>query len=128
MSFQLEKSTIEQYVNSSLVGLNLVYENQSQSNNVNEWVRVNILNSDSKQVSLGNDPYFRYNGLLIFQVFTKLNTGSGRSTIICDIISAAFRAQRIGTIKFRSPTLTKVGENGGWYQVNISIPFFREEL
>lgn len=128
MTFAIEKATIENHVKNNLTGTNLVYENQSQPNSVLDWVRVNILNSDSKQVSLGNNPYFRYKGLLIFQIFTKPNIGSGRAMSIADQITTIFRGQKVGTITFRPPVTDKVGENGGWYQVNVSVPFFREEL
>ena len=128
MSFATEKATIERYVRDNLTGSSLVFENMTQPNTVAEWIRVNILNADSKQVSLGDNPYYRYTGLVIFQIFTKPSIGSGRATQVVDQVTAMFRGQRINGITFRPPVMDKVGDAGGWYQVNVSVPFFREEV
>lgn len=128
MSFALEKSHIEMFVSANLTGTNLVYENQTQKNTVSEWVRVNILNADSQQISLGDQPYFRYVGLLIFQIFIKPNVGSGRAVQIADQITTLFRGVKVNGITFRPPTTDSVGDSGGWYQLNVSVPFSREEL
>lgn len=127
MTFQAEKTAIEQFVSSNLTGTYLVFENQSQPNTVADWIRTNILNSDSQQISLGSNPWFRYKGLVIFQIFTKPNIGSGRATQLADTITGLFRNTKIGAITFRPPRVDKIGEDGGWYQVNVSVPFFREE-
>jgi hypothetical protein len=128
MSFLTQKSTLESFIQANLVGTNVVFENQSQGNKVSEWVRVNILNPDSRQISLGNNPYFRYLGLLIFQIFIKPNVGSGRAMEIADQITALFRGKTISGMTFKPPVINPVGESGGWYQVNVSVNFSREEV
>lgn len=127
MSFTQEKLDVETYIAANVTGTSLVFENVTHKSGVLDWVRVNILNSNSRQVSMGDAPYFRYRGLLIFQVFTKPNIGSGRSVAIVDQLSSLFRGKRIGTLTFDSPMLEKIGEQDSWYQVNLTIPFSREE-
>lgn len=128
MSFAAQKQSIEAHVIANLTGIDLVFENQSQGNKVSEWIRVNILNTDGKQISLGNNPYYRYTGLVIFQIFIKPNIGSGRISQISDQITQMFRSMKIDGITFNVPILDPVGESGGWYQANVSVKFFREEV
>lgn len=128
MSFVAQKSALESFIQTNLTGTNLVFENQSQGNKVTEWVRVNILNPDNRQISLGSNPYFRYLGLLIFQIFIKPNTGSGRAMEIADQITTLFRGQTISGMTFKPPVIDPVGESGGWYQINVSAHFSREEV
>lgn len=128
MTFKTQKSQLETYIKNNLTGTNIVFENQSQDNKVSEWVRVNILNPASNQVSLGNTPYYRYVGLLIFQIFIKPNTGSGRAMEIADQITSLFRGLTISGMTFKPPVVDPVGESGGWYQVNVSTQFSREEV
>ena len=128
MTFLAQKAALETYISMNLTGSNLVFENQSQSNTVQEWIRVNILNPDGNQISLGNNPYYRYIGLLIFQIFIKPNTGSGRAIEIADQITSLFRGQKISGMTFKPPVIDPVGESGGWYQLNVSTQFSREEV
>lgn len=128
MTFQAQKSALETYIKTNLTGTNLVFENQTQNNKVSEWVRVNILNPDGKQISLGSNPYYRYIGLLIFQIFIKPNTGSGRAMEIADQITTLFRGLTISGMTFKPPVIDPVGESGGWYQHNVSTQFSREEV
>lgn len=130
MSFEIEKQVIEAYIQANAIafsGFEIAYENVSMTNASRDWVRVNILNSGSEQISMGNNPYYRYRGLLIFQIFCKLNTGVGKSTRLADEISDLFTSQRISGITFQTPSKDSFGEVGGWYQSNVSIPFFRED-
>lgn len=128
MSFLQEKIDLETHISTNLTGVALVFENQSQRNDALEWVRVNILNADGKQISLGDNPYYRYIGLLIFQIFIKPNVGSGRAKQIADQITTMFRGITLHGMTFDPPTMDTVGESGGWFQINVSTKFSREEL
>lgn len=131
MTFQAEKTSIESFIQtnaSQFSNTDIVFENMTKPNSSVNWMRVNILNSDSKQISLGNNPYYRYKGLLIFQIFTKPNTGSGKCNQIADTITTLFRSTSLGSITFKTPMKDVIGEVDGWFQVNVSVPFFREEF
>lgn len=131
MSFQSEKLSIETYISDNKAqfqGADIVFENVTKPNNSVNWVRVNILNSDSRQISLGSNPYYRYKGLLIFQIFTRPNTGSGKSNQLSDTITNLFRGVSLNSITFKTPMKDTIGEVDGWFQVNVSVPFFREEF
>ena len=128
MSFLQEKIDLETLISTNLTGISLVFENQAQRNDSLEWIRVNILNADSKQISLGSNPYYRYIGLLIFQIFIKPNVGSGRALQLADQITTMFRGMTLHSMTFHPPQVDIVGESGGWYQINVSTKFHREEM
>lgn len=128
MSFLTEKSTIEQFFKLNFTEALIKYENDEMNDDsVNEWVRISIQNSKSFQASLGSNPLFRYIGVVFVQIFTKLDIGSGRAIEIADNLTQLFRAKRIGDIVFKVPSLQKIGVSNDWYQVNVSVEFFREE-
>mgnify|MGYP000930737526 CR=1 FL=1 len=128
MSFTLEKKTIEEYFAGTWGSTTpLYFENMVANNSDDEWVRLTIQNADSFQASLGNNPDYRYLGVLFFQIFVRPNTGSGRATALVDIIEELFRSQTIGGITFKVPVVRKIPATTEWYQVNVSIDFFRGE-
>ena len=131
MSYAIEKTTVEQAISgaSSISSIKTVYDNVRYEGEDSEWIRVTLLPAKADQISLGPSPYFRYWGVLVFQIFVKPNIGAGRAIAIADLISPIFRAQKIGTITFRTPTLKVIGDDSKaeWFQVNLSVNFFREE-
>ena len=132
MSYAAEKTTIEQAVNTNFTtvqGIDTIYDNVPYDGSKDEWVRVTILPADAKQIDLGPGGTHRYTGVLTFQIFVRPNVGSGRALAIADLLSPIFRAQRISTIMFRTPAVRVVGRDpeGEWFQVNLSVNFFREE-
>jgi hypothetical protein len=128
MSFVAEKSTIEAYLVSNYTSTLVKYENDEMNDtSVNEWIRVSTQNAQASQVSLGDNPLFRYRGVLFVQIFVRPDIGSGRALVIADLMTSLFRAKRISDMTFFVPRIQKVGVNKDWYQVNVSIEFSREE-
>lgn len=128
MSFISEKSNIENYFTSNFNETLIKFENDEMNDSeVDEWVRISIQNSKSYQASLGSNPIFRYIGILYVQIFVKPDIGSGRALSISDVVSNLFRAKRIGDTVFKVPEVKRIGSYNGWYQINVSIEFFREE-
>lgn len=127
MSFLLEKKTIEQYLQNNYTQTLVKFENDEMNEDVDEWIRISIQNSNSNQASLGDDAIFRYVGILFIQIFTKSDIGSGRALEIADSLTTLFRAKRINDIVFKVPSIQKVGLYQGWYQINVSTKFLREE-
>lgn len=93
------------------------------------WVRLSIVDSDSAQVSMGNNPRFRHFGTIVAQVYVPEGDGSRAARSHADTIAGIFRNKYFGTpvINTKAPSLTVIGENEGWYQVNVLIPFQWDE-
>lgn len=129
MSYEAEKLAIEAFLGANWPEATpLVYENVSMNDTtVLEWIRVSIQNGDAFQASMGDNPAFRYIGVLFFQIFLKPDTGSGRASQLADVITTLFRAKTISGLTFRVPQVNKVNSKSEWYQTNVSIDFFRGE-
>lgn len=124
MSFLQEKLDIENHFRNNWTDTHICYENDQFTGDT-EWVRISMQNAESFQVTLGDNPYFRYIGVLFVQIFIKPDVGSGRALFLADKVEAIFRNLTLGKIQFKVPTIDKIPVTEDWYQVNVNIPFYR---
>lgn len=96
--------------------------------NLEEWIRIRVMPAGARQVSLGNNPLFRYRGITLIQVYIKDGIGVGRANILADHVSDLFRNLVLGRIHFGVPEATKMGNKDGWYGLNVDCPYYREEF
>lgn len=96
------------------------------SDNDDPWIRFSILDGNSVQASIGNDPFFRAIGIVEIQIFTPTGGGTLVSRELASDIGAIFRRVQIGGITFRAPSLSRVGPDGKWFQQNVSIPYYSD--
>ena len=128
MSFVLEQSSIEIEFSNNWPHTQIARDNVSFSpQGLDEWVRFSDLNADAKQASLGNNPLFRYRGMVVIQIFTKVNSGAARALELSDYVTGIFRSKKIGDVQFQVPAVTRIGPRDGWYQVNVDCPYYRDE-
>lgn len=87
------------------------------------WVRLTVLPGEDQFLTLDN---YRQVGLVIIQIFTPENQGSTTARGYADTITGIFRNVKQSGVLFRMPTTSRHGISEGWYQMNISIPYWRE--
>lgn len=94
------------------------------------WTRITIFDNPSAQVDIGSPlKTYRNTGLIIVQIFCELNKGNGTALGYADTVAGIFRNWCGSTVRCRAPHVEDIGNDGhGWYQVNVSIPFVRDEL
>ncbi|MEG2266416.1 MAG: phage tail terminator-like protein [Acinetobacter sp.] len=97
------------------------------SKSLAEFVRFSVLSADSSQVAIGCDIGTRYYGLVSLTIFVRPSTGEARTLELVDRFSSIFRQRREKNIVFRTPDVDRQGVVEEWYQVNVSIPFFRTD-
>lgn len=106
----------------------VIYENVEFSGGVEEWVRLSIKNSDAFQASLGKDNHsYRYVGVVFVQIFTKPNIGARRAMELADKVSSIFKSKTVSGITFKVPLAKPVVSFQEWYQINVTVEFFRGE-
>lgn len=128
MGFFDQQSTIEQAFLTAWTYTPVAKDNVSfEPQTLSEYVRLTDLNAYGRRASLGNNPLYRYGGMVVVQIFTKLNTGSARAKVLADLVTPIFRDRRIGDVQFFVPAVTRVGPRDGWYQVNVDCPYYRDE-
>lgn len=124
MNYQQEKKIIEEYFKLNWSHTPVMYENKNYIGD-SDWVRISIQHGDSFQATMGDDPAFRFIGVVNVQIFTKTDTGSGRALELVDFVDALFRNLVISTIQFKVPQVRKVPSTTEWFQVNVSTDFYR---
>jgi len=96
------------------------------------WVAFTIVTADAVEVGIGTTNLSRYGGTVIIQVFQKEMTGTGKASILAGQAADIFRRLEIcedqsGLLRFRIPSQVRVGLNNGWFQINVSCPYFRDQ-
>src|SRR6188474_460735 len=98
------------------------------------FVRVAIRSGEAFQVEIGSPLVVqRHPGLVIVSVFGDANNKGDKATLdIADAIATRFRRQLVsftdGSVRFRTPTIRAIGQDGAFYQVNVICPFVRDYL
>jgi hypothetical protein len=106
------------------------YPNVSFTPPSTAWVRLTILSGEESRLTFGAETNnYRNVGVIVIQVFTPANQGNAAALALADQAAAVFRGWCGATVRCRSATMREIGPDAaGKYQVNISIPFQRDEL
>lgn len=124
-----ESVALQTYLTQNYTSTPVKFENDQQNDlSLQEWVRMSVQEASSSQITMGSNPLFRYASVLFFQIFVKPDIGSGRALEIVDTLSPLFNSKRIGDMTFMTPLVERVGVVRDWYQLNLSVEFYREEL
>lgn len=92
-----------------------------------EWVSLHVIPIDATRSTLGIRNH-RYNGIININIFVAKGTGTNRCRALADTASAIFRDIEFNNIVCRSPNITVVGDNDGFYQINVSVPYWKDEI
>ena len=90
----------------------------------NSWIRLSILDGEAIRMNLGNPGIHRQTGLITIEIFAPLSEGTDTVRGYADTIASIFRDKQFNGITCREASPENLGENNGWYQMNINIPFF----
>jgi hypothetical protein len=123
---------------STLTGLVLAMPNR-QFNNPPQgtaYVRFTVLDAKTQQIEMGS-PGFNTNrtyGSLILQIFWPAGEGDGGALVLADALGKLY-VQKIfnfpdlsGLVRMRNPVVKTLGNLDVYYQVNVVIPFHRDDL
>lgn len=88
------------------------------------YVKLRILNEDTKRKNIGNPGIHRTRGTIAVQVFTPVNTGTRTGQDYAETIGAIFRDQQFNGITCREAHVTDHGEYEGRWQTNVLVPFY----
>lgn len=119
-----EKMVVEQLLSAEWP-TPIFFENTFADNTLSEWARATILQAQSSQVTLGDNPEFRVYSTLFLQIFTKKNIGSGRAMQLADEAVNLLRNLDTGGLRFLVPQISRSNDSGEWFQINVSTMFYR---
>lgn len=129
MSFEQERQDIETRFATLWTETPIKWSNvHFETDALDEFVSLTIVNNDSMLAVHGNVlNMYRYYDLLSIQIFVRPNVGSRRAYSLADDISNIWRTGSVDFIHFFSPSLIEMGVVEGWFQLNLIIPFIRNE-
>lgn len=93
----------------------------SDANDRPIWMRAVVQHTPgaSDVNGLGNR-YYRRVGVVIVQVFGRKGTGEVEVNNAAEIVLKFFETANLPGLWFRSPGPAEAGDDGAWYQVNVS--------
>ena len=129
MSFESEIRTLESKFDQQWSETPVKYPNISLDvSSLSEWVSMIILNDEGRIAQIGSSSnLYRYYGFIVNQVFVRPNTGSRRAFDLADLIATLWRINTISNITILQPVLDTIGVRDGWFQINISHEYRRNE-
>lgn len=95
------------------------------------WVRLSIKPGESEQQDIGgatNAVRQRTIGVVIAQVFSPLDVGDKPARDLAELIRAALSRKRDGKVQFRVAAIETIGRSEPWWQVNVTVPFYEDEV
>jgi hypothetical protein len=95
------------------------------------WGACSIRHNISSQNTLRGDQGVRIEktGILIVRTFVAGGEGLSTSDAVVKIVSDAFIGVRSpNDVVFRAPTPDEQGNDGPWFQVNVTVPFEYDEI
>lgn len=103
--------------------------NFTPPNPQDSWIALHINDGASQQISIGALPaVIRYTGVIYVQVFTVRDIGSGEALALADAVKNIFNNWCGVNVRCYAARIKTVGvDDNGWFQVNVSIPFIRDE-
>lgn len=133
MSFFADHTAIESrfetlWVDGSEARTPVAYENVDFKPKAEEsFVRLTIIDGESRQASLEDSPLHRRIGIIVIQIFTRPGLGTQPAEALADYAAIIFRSVQFSGITCRSPEYRKIGEVEDWYQINVEVPFYVDE-
>jgi len=127
----VKQAAIELHVVNNFTSAELIFENMRSPapELFDEWVRCSVQFGDSFRSALGTPGQYRHPGVVFLQVFIKEGIGINRGVVLADELANLFRDQVVSGINFWVPRVIKVPTaNEGWFQVQVMIPFYFDEV
>ncbi len=72
--------------------------------------------------------YFRTPGVAVTNLYWPVDAGTSRPMALADLVVSAFRSATDGGVSFQSPSLSRGGRLGPWWQINVRSPFYFESV
>lgn len=130
MSYDAERASIEGRLKTNWTSTPIKFENVAYTPAATTvaFIELMIVNSQSIQASIGSPALYRHPGSISINVRTRLQVGSKQGRVYADTLSGIFRGKEFDGITCRAPKVTRLGEIEGWFVLNVSIPFYRDEV
>jgi len=94
----------------------------------NCWSRFNIRPGLTDITELGETKTYRTPGIVIIQLFSKIEEGDRDALRLADKIKETFRSVTTSGVHFRTPYISNSGRTDNkWWQINVYCPFYSDD-
>lgn len=131
MSFEATRALIAARLADNYVTYPIANENHefSPPEDGTPWVRLFIVEGASDIAGLGGSTrLFRNTGIIVCQIFIQEGKGTKDALDIADVLDTLWSGASFNGITCRASSVTRVGTSDGWYQVNITTPYFWDNI
>ena len=90
------------------------------------WVRLTIFNGTTEYRALQYKK--RYNGIINVQIFCPIKSGTDLARQYADSICSIFDSVVFESVSCDVASVTIVGADAKWYQINVDTPYWRDSL
>jgi hypothetical protein len=125
VSFETERTEIENHLEKYWLNTPVHWDNIAfnQPNN-KPWIRLNILNGATEYRALQYKK--RYNGIINVQIFVPIKSGTNIARGYADDVCSIFDSTFFDTVYCDVSSVTIVGADAKWYQINVDTPYWRD--
>lgn len=110
------------------LSLEVVYDNGPDPHeDAKTWARFSVKPGPSNLAELGDVRTYRTVGVAIASLYQPVETGDDEIQQIAKTIVPLFRGLTAGGVKYLVPSVTVVGRDRSWWQVNVTCPFRCDE-
>lgn len=133
MSYESVRKEVQKHFYDNFTGVasdKIAWDNVSYSPIEGQaWVRFSVQNNLSNFVSVGGpNVKVRKYGIVFVQVFTPEGNGTLLSDQIVDNVVNSLEAEQLTSgFTLQESSVQNIGNSNGWYQVNVSTPFYYDE-
>jgi hypothetical protein len=92
------------------------------------WATMTIIDGETTQASVGKSKRFRTIGIMVIQIKCPAGMGDDQPKELAEKIKAAHRSIARDGVVWRSPTIKALGRDGKWWVINVSCPFYSDEV
>ena len=125
MSFEAERTIIENRLETLWLDTPVSYDNITFNEPNNKaWIRLNILNGATEYRALQYKK--RYNGIINVQIFVPVKSGTAIARKYADAVCSIFDSTFFDTVYCDVASVTIVGADAKWYQINVDTPYWRD--
>ena len=129
MTYQAERQAIESRFYNNYTATDVKYDNVEYTPTPNRpFLEFEIHDGEQLPISTADTILYRNVGIISMNLHVPINTAAQTGMGYADTAAAVFRGQQFSGITCRGASITRIGEFDQWFIINISIPFFRDEL
>lgn len=92
------------------------------------YISLEIEPETTRQIGTTDKNIFRSYGLIIFKIYTPLNTGTYQTRVYIDEIAKLFAGKQFNNITTRSIDTEKIGKIDQWYVVVALIEYYYDSI